>query len=108
MRPNDRFKLPYIKLNGLRDARELPLTPPEHEAVPPLGGHSSNWILEILSCVLSMGFLVTIIVVLAIYDGKPMPDWPYGITLNALVSVLSNFMKAAMAFAVTERLSQLK
>ncbi|KAF7515906.1 hypothetical protein PCG10_002689 [Penicillium crustosum] len=108
MGPNDRSKLPYIKLNRLRDARELPLAPPEPEAAPPLGSWTSNWILEVLSCVLSLGFLVAIIVVLASYDGKPIPDWPCGITLNALVSVLSTFMKAAMAFAVTEGLSQLK
>lgn len=37
-----------------------------------------------------------------------MPQWPYGITLNALVSVLSTVMKATMAFILTESLAQLK
>jgi hypothetical protein len=37
-----------------------------------------------------------------------MPEWPYGITLNALVSVLSTVMKATMAFIFTECLAQLK
>ena len=105
---NDRSKLPYIKLNRLRDVRDPPLTPPEREPVPSPEKWSSNWTLELLSCVLSLGFLVAIIVVLVSYDGKPIPDWPYGITLNALVSVLSTFMKAATAFAVAEGLSQLK
>ncbi|KAJ5415595.1 hypothetical protein N7465_004290 [Penicillium sp. CMV-2018d] len=105
---NDRSKLPYIKLNRLRDARDPPLTPPEPEPVPSPEKWSSNWTLELLGCVLSLGLLVAIIVVLASYDGNPIPDWPYGITLNALVSVLSTFMKTAMAFAVTEGLSQLK
>jgi hypothetical protein len=57
---------------------------------------------------MSVVFLVAIIVVLYEYDGKPMPDWPYGITLNALVSVLSTAMKASMVFIVCEGLSQLK
>jgi hypothetical protein len=37
-----------------------------------------------------------------------MPEWPYGITLNAVVSVLSTVMKATMAFILTECLAQLK
>ena len=68
----------------------------------------SSWTLEILSCVTSLGFLIAIIVVLWRYDGRPMPDWPHDITLNALVSVLSTVMKAAMAFVVSESLAQLK
>jgi hypothetical protein len=68
----------------------------------------SSWTLEIISCLTSVIFLAAIIVVLYMYDGKPMPEWPYGITLNALVSVLSTIMKAAMVFIVTEALSQLK
>ncbi|KAK1144074.1 hypothetical protein N8T08_005736 [Aspergillus melleus] len=68
----------------------------------------SSWALEVVSSVVAVAALVAIIVVLYAYDGKPMPDWPYGITLNALVSLLSTVMKAAMAFPITEALSQLK
>lgn len=53
-------------------------------------------------------WLLAIIVVLRCYDGHPMPDWPYGITLNALISVLSTVMKATMTFVLTESLAQLK
>lgn len=68
----------------------------------------SSWALEVVSSVVAVAALVAIIAVLYAYDGKPMPDWPYGITLNALVSLLSTVMKAAMAFPITEALSQLK
>lgn len=37
-----------------------------------------------------------------------MPEWPHGITLNALISVLSTGMKATMGFILTECLAQLK
>ncbi|KAJ5547982.1 hypothetical protein N7513_005216 [Penicillium frequentans] len=69
---------------------------------------ASSWTLEILSCLTSIVFFIAIIVVLWYYDGRSMPDWPYGITLNALVSVLSMVMKASMAFIVAEALAQLK
>ena len=72
------------------------------------GFWGASWTLEILGCLTSIGFLVAIIVVLRCYDGHPMPDWPYGITLNALISVLSTVMKATMTFVLTESLAQLK
>ncbi|GKZ81281.1 hypothetical protein AnigIFM56816_005795 [Aspergillus niger] len=68
----------------------------------------SGWTWEILSCVIAVTALVAIIIVLYNYDNRPMPDWPYGITLNAVVSVLVTLMKAAMIFPITEGLSQLK
>ncbi|KAF5859830.1 hypothetical protein ETB97_002382 [Aspergillus alliaceus] len=37
-----------------------------------------------------------------------MADWPYGVTLNAVISILTTLMKAAMAFPITEALSQLR
>ena len=72
------------------------------------GFWGTSWTWEILSCLTSIVFFIAIIVVLWKYDGKPMPDWPYGITLNALVSVLSTIMKATMAFIVAESLAQLE
>lgn len=68
----------------------------------------SKWIWEILGWVTSMISLAAIIIVLWYYDGRPMPDWPYGITLNALLSILSTVMKATLVFAVSESLGQLK
>jgi hypothetical protein len=37
-----------------------------------------------------------------------MPEWAYGITLTAQVSVLSTIKKATMAFILAECLAQLK
>lgn len=88
-----------------------PLTASEQQVLlqsQAAGFCGSNWMLEVVSCVLAVASLVAIVAVLYVYDGKPMPDWPYGITLNALVSVLSTVMKAALAFPITEALSQLK
>ncbi|KAJ5087648.1 hypothetical protein N7456_011264 [Penicillium angulare] len=68
----------------------------------------TSWTWEILSCLSASAFFVAIIVVLWYYDGRSMPDWPYGITLNAMVSVFSTIMKASLAFIVAECLAQLK
>ncbi|PWY88170.1 hypothetical protein BO70DRAFT_377746 [Aspergillus heteromorphus CBS 117.55] len=72
------------------------------------GAWGAGWTWEIVSCVIAVAALIAIIAILYNYDGKPMPDWPYGITLNALVSLLVTVMKAAMVFPITEGLSQLK
>lgn len=105
------YPLSYIRLDdGPEPPKTRPLSSAEQQVV--LQSQTmvwgSSWTLEIICCLVSLAFLAAILVVLYLYDGKPMPDWPYGITLNALVSVLSTVMKASMVFIVTEALSQLK
>lgn len=115
MHSKEDCRLSYIPLEDeLRDTRAQPRQRPLSSAEQVLlqsktqGFWGSSWTFEILGCVTSIVFLVAIIVVLFNYDGRPMPDWPYGITLNALVSVLSTVMKTTMAFVLTECLAQLK
>ena len=50
---------------------------------------------------LSLGVTITIIVVLAMYDGQPLPNWPYSITLNAMVSVLATTAKVTPRLNLT-------
>lgn len=107
-------RLSYVRLDEAPETEQRPRQRPLSSAeqvflqsqTRPFWG--ANWTLEILGCFTSILFLVAIIVVLFKYDGRPMPDWPYGITLNALISVLSTVMKATMAFVLAESLAQLK
>lgn len=108
-------KLSYLKIDERPDSEPntppplSPLNPDEQALVRAQGGlWGAGWSWEIVSCVIAAGSLVGIFVVLYEFDGQPTPDWPYGITLNALISVLVTIMKAAMAFPITEALSQLK
>ncbi|KAE8160024.1 hypothetical protein BDV40DRAFT_271561 [Aspergillus tamarii] len=107
----DEYRLSYVRMDDPSEhqAQRQPLSASD-QAVLAQGSGSlgSSWIWEILSCVIAVASLVAIIVVLYVYDGKSMPDWPYGITLNAVISLLTTLMKAAMAFPITEALSQLK
>ncbi|KAL4899348.1 hypothetical protein BDW74DRAFT_189438 [Aspergillus multicolor] len=112
--PKDGYRLSYVRLDDPPEPspqpRQRPLSSAEQvflqSQTRPFWG--ASWTLEILGCLLSVVFLAAIIGVLYYYDGRPMPEWPYGITLNALVSVFSTVMKASMAFILTESLAQLK
>lgn len=53
------------------------------------------WLWAIAGIMLSLGITITIIVVLAMYDGQPLPNWPYSITLNAMTSVLTTIAKVS-------------
>ncbi|KAJ5420999.1 hypothetical protein N7465_003518 [Penicillium sp. CMV-2018d] len=112
----EEYQLTYVRLddpsgtatNAKRKSR--PLSVSEQQAIlqSQTNFFGSSWTFEILNCLIAVAFLIAIILVLYNFDGKPVPDWPYGITLNALVSVLSTAMKAGMVCMATEALSQLK
>lgn len=51
------------------------------------------WAWEIVAVMLSLAATAAIIIILAVYDGHPLPSWPYKITLNSLLSVLSTIAK---------------
>ncbi|KAI0390199.1 hypothetical protein F5Y17DRAFT_80490 [Xylariaceae sp. FL0594] len=63
------------------------------------------WIPDILALGFSLSSFLALIIVLAFQDGKPTFSW-HGVTLNAIVSVLSTASKAALLFAVEDLLSQ--
>ena len=41
-------------------------------------------------------------------QGLPLPQWPYSISVNSLIAVLTVIMKAAVLLVTAEGLSQLK
>ena len=67
-----------------------------------------TWTPEILAITLSTVCLVAIIVVLLVYNGKETPRLPYGITLNATISILATASRSLLAFTVAASLGQLK
>jgi hypothetical protein len=71
-------------------------------------GALDTWLYEIAALSFSAGCLVTLAVMLGIYDGRQTPRLPYNITLNALISVLSTAAKSSLLFAVAGTLGQIK
>ena len=53
------------------------------------------WFWEAAGALLSLGSTVAIVAMLAVCDNKPMPALRYGITLNAMLSVLSTVAKVS-------------
>jgi Protein of unknown function (DUF3176) len=70
---------------------------------------SDWWLGEILCWIAGTLCIGAIILVLALYDGQPVPSrWPLGITLNAFISVISAIGKFSLAVPVNESLGELK
>ncbi|KAL9083806.1 MAG: hypothetical protein Q9165_008365 [Trypethelium subeluteriae] len=68
----------------------------------------SPWTSEILSLCLGVGALTGIIALLAHFDGQALPNWPYDITLNALIALMATIVNAGLALPLQSGLSQLK
>jgi len=66
------------------------------------------WALEILSWGFSALCMAIIAIVLLKHDGKDLPSWRLGITINAFISIFSGFAKSALLLPTAEALGQLK
>jgi hypothetical protein len=45
------------------------------------------WYLELLCCMLFTGALVAAVVTIYPYEGRQLPQWPYRLTINSLISI---------------------
>lgn len=66
------------------------------------------WAMEIASWLFSAICMMIIIIVLWKVDGKEMPRWKLGISINAFISIFSGFAKSALLLPTAEALGQLK
>lgn len=71
------------------------------------GESSFLWWPELLSCTFSVACIVALVALLTVYNGKQIFNW-HGVTLNALVSVLSTASKASLLLAIEEAIGQWK
>jgi hypothetical protein len=67
-----------------------------------------TWILEGLALVLAIGLIAAIAGILAVYDGKPVPDLGVNLSLNALLALLSTVLRALLVIIVAQIISQRK
>ncbi|KAK2610150.1 hypothetical protein N8I77_003603 [Diaporthe amygdali] len=68
----------------------------------------SQWWVEILNCILMIGTLCAIIGILYPNQTKPLPDWPFDVSINTAVSILSTGLKTCAVLILTEGISHLK
>lgn len=67
-----------------------------------------TWICESIAIVFSIGCVVAIAFTVGSFQGEPIPELPSGVTLNAVISLLSTAARAALIFVVSAAIGQLK
>lgn len=84
--------------------------PREPIVVPYRGAlyHLKAWSPEATWCLLTVGVFIGLVVLLAQHDGKKIPEWPLGLTLNTVVALLATMCRFMTFIPVTEGISQLK
>lgn len=63
-----------------------------------------NWWIELGACLIFVLALLAIIVTLHPHQNKPLPQWPYSISINSLVSIYVVILKAAIMLVTAEGL----
>jgi hypothetical protein len=67
-----------------------------------------SWLVEISSFVIGLCALVAMVGVLAHFDGRRMPNWSTGITINTIIAILAVIVNAGITSPLQQGLSQLK
>lgn len=67
-----------------------------------------NWWMEIAACLLFFTALTAIVATLYPHQGKPLPQWPYQISVNSLISIYVVVLKGTILLVTAEGLGQLK
>ncbi|KAI0437556.1 hypothetical protein F4803DRAFT_538370 [Xylaria telfairii] len=70
--------------------------------------HWTPWTWEIANCCLLLISLFAILATLYPHDGQPLPQWPFSITINALLSIYAVVMKASMLLILASGIGQLQ
>ncbi|KAK3996636.1 hypothetical protein QBC44DRAFT_317245 [Cladorrhinum sp. PSN332] len=66
------------------------------------------WWLEGLACLLVVSMLAAVVATIRPYEGKPLPQLPYNLSINTLVAIYFVTLKSALAFVLSQLLGQLK
>ena len=69
---------------------------------------NSSWTQELLAWALAALALMILIIVLAIYNGKPLDHWHSSVSVNTLVNVLTTLASIALIFPVASAIAQLR
>ena len=60
------------------------------------------WWIELIACVVVLLAIMAIVLTLAIHQNQPLLNWPFGISVNSLVSVLVVILKGGMLLILSE------
>jgi hypothetical protein len=100
----------HLLPNGSADAR----SESEHDASLPKQKANSarsrdlisdilaTWWLEFLACALVILALFAIAITLALHQGRPLPNWPFHVSIYSLVSIYTVILKSAALYIIAE------
>ncbi|TID18740.1 Carboxylic ester hydrolase protein [Venturia nashicola] len=66
------------------------------------------WFWELTSITITLISFLAIIITLRVFDGRALPEIPFGITLNTIASLLGTAVKTTLLLVVSSALSQAK
>ena len=67
-----------------------------------------SWLPEVLCCVVGVVGLVGVVVVLRVFEGRAVRDWPLGVSINTVVAFVVAVCQVVLAVPLGEGLAQLK
>ncbi|KAF7523254.1 hypothetical protein G7054_g11816 [Neopestalotiopsis clavispora] len=67
-----------------------------------------SWAWEAVNAVLLFIMIIATVITLRLHDGQPVPDWPFSITINAMVSTYALVFKGNVALILTSCIGQLQ
>lgn len=63
---------------------------------------------EIFASILALIMALAVIVTIYLHADHPLPQWPYGITINGLLSIYSVILRGCLAYVLTSCIGQLQ
>lgn len=67
-----------------------------------------SWAWEVVNAVLLFVMIIATVITLRMHDEQPVPDWPFSITINAMVSTYALVFKGNVALILTSCIGQLQ
>jgi hypothetical protein len=66
------------------------------------------WWWEAICCFIALGALLAIVATIRIHESKTIPEWKFGLTVNAIIAACTVVLKAAAGLILAEGISHLK
>jgi hypothetical protein len=66
------------------------------------------WLLELINWFIGAFSVAALVIILRHYDDSKIPHWKFGLTLNALISLLAGLTRSSLLIPTYQALGQLK